>query len=77
MLKLIGSIGIFAALLAIFILAGWVKNVYEITKLDFQAPYKAEIIRGGALVAFPLAGIIGWMNIKDGQVKVDNAASRP
>lgn len=45
-------------------LVGYVRNVVKIFGLDFQPPYKAEIIRGIGL--FPLAGaVVGWMKIED------------
>lgn len=43
---------------------GWVMNVVKLVKLDFQAPYKAEIIRTVGL--FPVVGAItGWIDIND------------
>lgn len=42
---------------------GWMNNLIKFIKLDFKAPYKAEIIRGISLS--PLGTIIGWIDIKD------------
>lgn len=42
---------------------GWIKNLIKFTKLDFKAPYKAEIIRGLSLS--PIGTITGWINIED------------
>lgn len=45
-------------------LTGSLMNIYKFIKLDFKAPYKAEIIRA---VAIPtgLGGVIGFIDIKD------------
>lgn len=48
----------------IFVFTGWGINIYKLTKCDFQAPYKAEIIRGVGLIP-PVGGIIGWLKIED------------
>jgi len=54
-------------LLPICLLAGWVRNLYLFTQLDFQEPYKAEVIRGIGIT--PLGGIIGYININDEHVQ--------
>lgn len=71
MYKAFAVLTLLALIIIVFIgiPVGWVKNAYEITKLDFEPPYKAEIIRSGAFIAFPLAGVVGWMNIPDGDEK--------
>ena len=51
------------SVLLFLIIGGWFLNIYKLTQLDFEAPYKAEIIRA---VGIPVAvvGIIGgWMDI--------------
>lgn len=45
---------------------GWVKNIFKLSDCDFEAPYKAEIIRGvGVLPIAPLGAIVGYMDIND------------
>jgi len=44
---------------------GWIKNIVELTKLDFKAPYKAEVVRVLGVAAAPLGCILGFINIKD------------
>lgn len=51
-------------LVVLFIGIGWIKNIVKFIKLDFQEPYKAEIIRGISIIG-PIGGIVGWINIKD------------
>jgi len=43
---------------------GWVLNIIKLTKTDFQAPYKAEVIRAVSIIP-PMGAIVGWINIKD------------
>lgn len=43
---------------------GWIKNLIELTKLDFKEPYKAEVLRTVG-VSTPLGCILGFINIKD------------
>ena len=53
-------------LVAIFIIAGlgWCLNFVKFVKLDFRAPYKAEIIRGIGVFS-PIGSIIGYIHIND------------
>jgi len=44
---------------------GWSVNLYKLVTCDFEAPYKAEIIRGIGLIP-PVGAIVGWMDI-DGE----------
>lgn len=45
-------------------LVGWCLNVYKLTQLDFNTPYRAEVIRAVGL--FPLVGALtGYLNIED------------
>ena len=40
---------------------GWGKNLMKLTRCDFEAPYKAEIIHTVGII--PVVGAItGWMN---------------
>lgn len=43
---------------------GYVLNIVKFAKLDFQEPYKAEIIRGIGLT--PIGAIIGYIKLEDG-----------
>lgn len=45
---------------------GYVKNIVKLTQCDFQAPYKAEIIRTAGLLP-PIGIVVGWLEIEDGQ----------
>lgn len=45
---------------------GWFMNAYALTQCDFEAPYKAEALRGVGIVAAPLGGILGFIPIEDG-----------
>ena len=41
---------------------GWVKNIIKLTRCDFEAPYKAEIIHGIGLIP-PVGMVTGWMDV--------------
>jgi len=40
-------------------------NVVKLVSLDFNAPYKAEVIRTIAIVP-PVGAVVGWIEISDG-----------
>ena len=44
---------------------GWGLNIYKLTDCDFEAPYKAEIIRGIGIPFVPAGMIIGYMDIDE------------
>lgn len=60
-----GTIMIGWILLCIVISIGWLMNVWSFAHLNFQAPYKAEVIRGAGILVAPLGGIAGYININD------------
>lgn len=48
--------GVFLVLIFILLcIYGWVLNIYKLVKLDFNEPYKAEVIR---IIGVPV-GIVG------------------
>ena len=48
-----------------WLLTSWFVNIYKFTQLDFEAPYKAEIIRGVGIPFPPLGVVVGYMDIVD------------
>jgi len=42
---------------------GWGINIYKLTSLDFEEPYKAEVLRIIGLPVAPMGGVIGYMDI--------------
>jgi hypothetical protein len=41
-------------------------NIYKLTQCDFEAPYKAEIIRGiGVFPVVPIGIVAGYLHIDD------------
>ena len=61
--SLAGMIVIVAIIISIF--GGWVANIVKLTKCDFKAPYKSEIIRIISIPVFPAAVIVGWLELDD------------
>lgn len=51
---------------AILIGALWVTNIVKLTQLDFEAPYKAEVIRSIGVVIVPVGAVLGLVDIADG-----------
>jgi hypothetical protein len=56
--------GLFMLIIIVLGGIGWVKNIIDLTKCDFKAPYKAEVVRVVGLL--PMVGAItGWITIED------------
>lgn len=54
-------------LLIIGVFYGYFANIVKLTRLDFEAPYKAEIIRVIGLI--PVVGmVVGYIDIEDGKL---------
>ena len=54
----------FLALILVVLITGWVQNLNALTKCDFKAPYKCEVIRAVGILP-PIGAVIGYMEIKD------------
>lgn len=52
-------LGIAFTFIFVFGMVGWCKNAYRFTQLDFEAPYKAEVIRGLGLFT-PIGPVAGY-----------------
>lgn len=50
------------AILVLGIGFGWVRNIVKLSNLDFEPPYKTEVIRIVGLVP-PVGMVTGWMTI--------------
>jgi len=46
--------------------AGYILNIVKLCDCDFDASYKAEIIRGIGIVLPPVGCIVGYFSIADG-----------
>ena len=44
---------------------GWFVNIYKFATLDFEAPYKAEILRGIGIPVAPLGGVLAFINFDE------------
>jgi len=62
------ALGIVLAYFCVLVLlaAGWIMNLVAFCRCDFEAPYKAEAIRGVSVFVPPIGGIVGYINIEDG-----------
>lgn len=49
----------------LYIVAAWVTNLVKLVNLDFEAPYKAEVIRVISIVPV-ISMVTGFMPIEDG-----------
>ena len=61
----VGSLVYFLIIIAC--LVGYIMNIVKFCKCDFEAPYKAEIIRGVGISTGPVGSVIGYINIEDGK----------
>jgi len=56
---------VFMFLFGLLCLGSWAMNVYKFATLDFEAPYKAEIIRGIGIPAAPVGVVLGFMEFEE------------
>lgn len=60
----LGAVGfLLAVMLAGAAIMGWSINVIKLIGTDFEAPYKAEIIRSAGIVVFPIGAVAGYFDI--------------
>ena len=52
-------------LVVLLLIVGWVMNLVAFCRCDFEAPYKAEIIRAVGVVVPPVGGVAGYIGIDD------------
>ena len=50
-------------LIGLRVTVAWGVNIYKFATLDFERPYKAEVLRGVGIPAAPLGIVIGFMDI--------------
>ena len=62
--RVVGSSLIFVVLIILALGTGWVVNCVKFARLDFEAPYKAEILRGIGIIP-PIGAVMGWVPISD------------
>jgi hypothetical protein len=56
-------------LIWMFMIASYCVNIYDLTQLDFEAPYKAEILRGIGTVVPPIGVVLGFIPINDDKLE--------
>lgn len=58
--------GVFLVLIFIWLcIYGWVLNIYKLVKLDFEPPYKAEVIRIIGVPVGIVGSVIGYINFDE------------
>ena len=55
---------IFTLVIGIVCGVGWVKNLIKLSELNFEPPYKAEVIHTVGLIP-PVGAVTGWLTIED------------
>lgn len=58
-------ISLVPVVLMLSILIGWFMNVFAVFKLDFQEPYKAEVVRVLGIVIPPVGGMAGYVTFEE------------
>jgi len=53
------------ALIAIFGLIGWIKNISKLIDCDFEPSYKSEVLRIIGIPVAPVGAVIGYMDLID------------
>ena len=56
-------------IIVLFLLVGWILNIVKLCDCDFQTPAKVEVVRIIGIFVAPVGGIIGWIDISDGQIE--------
>jgi hypothetical protein len=56
--------GIFVLIFYVALIYGYIANIYALTQLDFQAPYKAEIFRAVGVVS-GIGAILGYVTFDE------------
>jgi len=51
-------------LVVVVAFTGWVKNLIKLSELDFESPYKAEVIRAVGIIP-PVGAVVGYFEIED------------
>ena len=46
----------------LFVGIGWAKNLIKLSRCDFEAPYKAEIIHTVGIIP-PVGMVTGWLDL--------------
>lgn len=55
---------IIIAIIALLGAVGYFLNIYKLaTETDFEAPYKAEVIRGAGVLIPPVGAIAGYFDV--------------
>lgn len=58
---------IIAIIIVVVMFFGYCINIYKVFQCDFEAPYKAEVIRISGIVVPVIGAIGGYVDIKDGK----------
>jgi len=48
-----------------FLIGAWVVNIYKFATLDFETPYKAEILRGVGIPVAPLGIVLAFIEFEE------------
>lgn len=66
-MKYIGAIVAIIIIFGVILLGpiGYISNIVKLVRLDFNQPYKAEVIRSLGVVVAPLGVITGFIHIED------------
>ena len=58
--------GVFLVLILLFLgIYGWILNIYMLVQLDFEPPYKAEVIRIIGIPVGIVGSVIGYINFDE------------
>lgn len=65
-MKATGISALIIVLIWLMLAIGWVMNIYKlIAHDDFEAPYKAEVIRGVGIFVAPVGAIAGYFTFDE------------
>jgi len=58
---------IFALVVLVALVWGWIANIVVLTNTDFKPPHKAEVLRIVGIVVVPMGAVLGFMDLEDGE----------
>lgn len=61
----------------VFLAGCWAINLYDLTRLDFEKPYKVEILRGAGVVAFPMSLVLAFVTFEEETKSTGRPAGKP
>ena len=64
-MKAVSLMVVFVFLFGFLCVMSWAYNIYKFVSLDFEAPYKAEVLRGVGIPVAPVGVVLGFVEFDE------------